>query len=368
MKKVLLVCTESDNVINFRKDLILYLIKNNFEVSLICADRIREKEIKDLGIKNYNVFSFTNRSINPFQFFRFSRFIRSVVDEFCPNTIISFAAKPNIATSNAIKNKSYNYTDFYCFVEGLGTAFSKKTLKEKFVSKIVSNQYKKCFKKCKKVFVLNDNDKDFFISNKMMEPQKIIKLNGIGINVDEYHPTKDLPKEKNVLMLSRLVKEKGIIEYCEIAKLVRQTRPDIKFLLYGQESTLKKEDISQYTNAGIIEYRGYTREAAKAISSSRIFALPSYYGEGLPKTIMEACALERPSIAYINTGVTDAIEDEKTGFLIEKFNRKAFANKILSIIDNDVDIKKLGHNARIFCKETMDSDVINAVVLKTIEE
>lgn len=361
--RILLVCGESDNVINFRKELILFLLNKHCLVDVICSDDIRKQEILDLGVSSVNVTSYRNRSKNPFQFIKLTRFIKRVIKINKPNLVISFQAKPNLATSRALNgNRCIN---FYCILEGIGTVFNTKTLKQRLLSKLVSKMYKRCFKKSKIAFVLNNDDKKFLIDKKLISSDKVAVINGIGIDCAQFKPV-DLPKEKNVIMLSRLIKEKGIFEYIEIAKLVKKNRKDINFYLYGQESELKVKDIQPYIDEGIIIFGGYCRDAKKVISNSRVLVLPSYYGEGLPRSILEAMALERMVIAYDNVGSRDVVFNGETGYLVDKFNRELFAKKIIESIDNNELLEQFGRNGRLKCENVFSSNAINESIFNII--
>ena len=363
--KILFICGESDNVVNFRKELILFLLKRGYLIDLVCADNIREKEILSWGVNSVNVFNFRNRSKNPFQLMGLTKFVKRVIKNSKPDYILSFQAKPNVATSRAIKIK--DNPNFYCFLEGIGSVFDTNNIKQRLLSILVSNMYKKCFKKAKKVFVLNNDDKLFLSNRKLVDLEKLVVINGIGIDCGSYKPSDSLPKEKNVVMLSRLVKEKGVIEFAEIARLVRKTRKDISFYLYGQESDLKVGDIQKYIDSGDILFGNYCRNVRTVISNCRILALPSYYREGLPRSILESMALKRAAIAYDNVGSRDVVFDGETGYLIEPHNRELFANKIVEIIDNDDLLIKLGNNARLKCETIFSSEKINNQILDIIK-
>ena len=363
-KRVLFVCCDSDTAYSFRRELIAFLKSKDCVVDIVCGDDDRKEEIMQFGITNYYNFHFTSRNKNPFQLLRIVRNIKDVIKETNPDCVLSFFAKANVAASKAMKKLHRN--EFYPFVEGLGSTFKNKTLKQKLLKLLMSNMYKNCFKVAKKVVLLNSDDKKYLIDSYILKEDKAFVIPGIGINCDAYVPTKFISPSKDVLMISRLLFDKGILDYCKIARRVHSVRKDINFYLYGKEAELTINDLKDYISDGSIIYGGFTKDIENKINISRIVCLPSSYGEGYPRSIMEAMCLKRVVIGYDNVGTRDAIQDGETGYLIEKGNVEAFAQKILEIIDNDNLLEEIGNNARQYCFSTIDSGIINGTIYKLI--
>ena len=363
MQKILLICNGSNQVMSFRKELILFLKKNHFDVHVLASDDLRKDEITALDVNFYSI-SFNNRDTNPFLFLKTKRQMGSLIRQIKPDIVFTFQIKPNIiGASAAIKN---GVASVFSMVEGLGDPFQPKTIKEKIILKIIVALYKKSFKKVKTVFFLNNNDRDDFINRHIVSNENSLIIHSIGIDTSKFIPTYQPPKDKNILMLARLIKSKGIIDYCEIAKTVKKTRDDITFYLYGEEAQLTKDDLKKYIDDNIIFYGGFSKQITELISNCSILLSTSFYKEGFPRTLLEGMALGKPAIVSNIVGNKDAIEDGINGFIIEKNDVDGFANKILSIIDDEDLLIKLGKNARKICVEKYDSEVINKQILETI--
>ena len=361
MNRILFICNESITVINFRKELILFLLSKGFNVTVAVGDDKYIDKIKKLGV-DVVCKKYSNRSKSPLKNVGLFLFFKKVIKSLKPDLIFTFQLKPNVFGTLAARK---THIPVLNMVEGLGDPFTSKSFSMKLVRLIVSRLYKKSFKYSKRVFFLNDDDKEEFINRKIVKPDLAFVLNGIGIDTKLYIPNYDLSKEKKVLYLSRLLKNKGVIEYCKLARIVKKKRPDIIFELYGSESELTKEDIADYINDKSVYYGGFSSEVDKLIYSSRIFAMTSFR-EGFPRTIMESMALGRPVIAFDTIGVRSAVIDGKTGYLIPFGDLNGFANRIIELIDDDKKIIELGKNARESCVEQCDSNIINGKILEII--
>lgn len=361
MKKILLICNQSDTVINFRQDLIKMLLKKSFEVQVITSDDSRKNEIENLGITNI-VVPYNNRSKSITEYIKTKKKLTKIIEDINPDIVFTFQIKPNTLGVQAARK--CKITNIYSMVEGLGDPFQPKNLKGKLIRRIVVHLYKSSFKHIKKAFFLNNEDKNEFISRKIISKELGIVINGIGIDTDNIKPS-PFEDTKSVLMLSRLIKNKGIIEFCKIAELVKKERKDITFNLYGKEDELTKLDLSYYIDNKIINYHGFTKNPLDIMNKCSIY-LSTSYREGFPRTILEAMALEKPVIATNVIGNKDAVVNEKTGFLVNEKDLIGFKEKIIGLIDNRNKCILFGKNARDLAIKKYDSKIINEFIINQI--
>ena len=364
-KKILLICNESMNVVNFRSELIRFLIDYNYSIDVICSDNKRIDEVKQIGVDNVFVVPFTHRDTNPFSLLKLKEAFMKIIKRVNPNIVFTFQAKPNIVGARAaykcgIKN-------IVSMVEGLGNPFSPTNLKGRLLRIIVSNMYKKSLKHNKLVIFLNEDDKKEFIDRKIVKENQTLVIPGIGIDTKSISPDNSIPEDKKVTMLSRLTANKGIEDYCKVAAKVRQSRPDISFELYGNEQDVSEKDIEKHIINGDVKYLGYTKNPVKTIRTATIYVSTSFYREGFPRTLLEAMALSKPIIATDTVGSRDAIKDGVNGYQIHIHDVDAFAKKILEIIDDEKELKRIGESARKYCEERYNSGKINSIILEHLE-
>ena len=364
MKKILLICNESKTVVNFRKELIVFLTKKDYSISLIIGDDEFLPEIKKLGV-DVHIIPFTNRSLNPFATLSLIRKFKRVIKQDNPDVIFTFQIKPNIF--GAIAASKASNAPVFSMVEGLGDPFQPKNFKGKIVRLIVSKLYKRAFKSVNKVFFLNNYDKEEFISRKLIDDKKCVVIPGIGIDTTNYVPSYNLPKEAHIVFIGRLIENKGVYEFCSIAKKVRESRKDIYFDIYGSESQIKISDLRNFINDGIVSCHGYSTDIKNVVANSLIL-LSTSYREGFPRTIMEAMALGRTTIASNVVGNRDVIVDGVTGYLIEKEDIDGFSKKIIELVNDQSLLIKIGQQARKYCEEHYDSETINGIIANTMEQ
>ena len=158
------------------------------------------------------------------------------------------------------------------------------------------------------MFFQNNDDKNEFINNGLIKEDKVVIINGSGVNLEQFKP-KPLPKDPGFLFIGRLIKDKGIMEDLEACKKIKDKYPIIRCLLVGpydsNPSALKPEELNPYIDSGIIEYFGEQSDVRPFITECSVFVLPSYH-EGTPKSVLEAMAMGRAIITCNSPGCRDS--------------------------------------------------------------
>ena len=361
-KKILLITNQSNTVINFRKDLILYLQSLKNTVYVVSGDDIRKVEIEKLGV-DFKCIKFNNRSKNPFSLISLKRKLKIYISKLKPDIVLTFQIKPNIIGTTASAKCGIN--NVFAFVEGLGDPFQPKSLLDKIMLHFIVALYRSGLKRTKLVYFLNDDDKKEFVYRKIVPAKKTTVIKGIGIDTDFFRPPDAPNDENNVLMISRLIKNKGIFEYCQIARKTREIRKDIVFYLCGGEGQIKIKDIDQYIVTKDIVYLGEVKDVRPILSKCKIYVSTSYR-EGFPRTIMEAMAMGKPTFASNVIGNKELVVDGTTGYLFEKQDIDGFSKKITEMIDSN-QLDSLGRNARKICVQNYDSRIINKTIIEMID-
>ena len=176
-----------------------------------------------------------------------------------------------------------------------------------------------------------------------------------------------MTNDANFLMVARMLKTKGIFEYCEAARMVKEVRPQAVFGYVGGEGTVTLDDIKSYIDDGSVTYYGTTDDVRPYYENCTAFVLPSYR-EGMPMAVMEAESTGRAVIATDVNGCRSAVRDEYNGFLIPKGKNCALelANKCIYFIDNPEKAVQMGEKSRILAENEFDSRVINRKLLRII--
>ena len=364
MKKILLLCVTSQNVITFRAGFIKTLQEKGYEVSVVAFDDEYQEEIQKLNVAFYCVKE-ENRGMNPLKILtlkgKYKKFIRQIQ----PDVVFTFMLKPN--TFGVMASKSAGVKNIYSMVEGAGDVFIHNSLKWKIIRFVVCKLYKKSFKRVKKVFFLNNDDKAEFIKRKLVKEKQCVVIHGIGVDLEKF-AFKPVKNERTFLMIARMLETKGVYEYCQCARIVKQKYPDAVFNYLGAEGNVKISDIQEYIDDGSINYLGTAKDVRPYLEDCSVFVLLSHYREGLPMSIMEAEATGRAILTSDNIGCRETIINEYNGFLVEKKNYQALAERCCELIENPYKTREMGENSRIFAEKEFDSKKINQVIYEVIRQ
>lgn len=361
--KIILLVTKSETVLTFRKGLIEKLKQSGYQVGVIAHDAEREEEIAALGVSFYCVEQ-DNRGLNPFAILQYQQRIKQILKKETPDIVFTFQLKPN--TFGVQAAKAAGVKKIFCMVEGAGDVFNNQSLKWRLVRFVVCQLYRNAFRNAKKVFFLNTDDKAEFEERKLISPQKSELVHGIGVNL-EHFACKPIKSSRTFLMVARMLKTKGVMEYCKCARLVKEKYPDAVFNYLGAEGTVTLEDIREYLDDGSVCHLGTTKDVRPYLEDCTAMLLPSSYREGLPMSIMEAEATGRGIITCDNVGCRDTVIDGHNGYLVPCGDYEALARKCIEVIEHPELALQMGANSRTLAEERFDQKIINQKLLDALE-
>lgn len=372
MPNICLIDNNSSMLLNFRKSFIIELVKK-YDVYVICPlHKSDEKKLMSLGVKACINNNFLKRqSINPYNDYKLYNFYKEKISEINPNIVFNYTIKCSIWGSLAAKKVGVH--NIYSMITGLGYSFTESNnlnLKKIFISNVVKVLYKKSIFINTKIFFLNPDDKIFFINNKLANNQQTIVLNGEGVDLDYFSYFDSYPQVLTVIVISRLLKEKGILEYFEAAKILNKKYGNkIIFKLAGpiddNPSSITQKKLEEIKNSGIIDYLGEVSDVRSCIKDSSLLLLSSYR-EGTPRCILEAMSMGRPIITTNTPGCRETVIEGDNGYLVSVKNIDSLVTAIEKFIDNPDLIKKMGKRSREISEEKYNIHEVNKKVLMTI--
>lgn len=363
MSKITLISNRNYSVKKFRMGLIKALLKEGYDVSLIIIEDSDER----LNIDNVDLYYINenNRSINPFNKLRLQKQIEEILNNIKPDKVFTFQLSPNIFGAIAAHNCGIN--NIFSMVEGAGDVFIYNTFKWKIIRFFTCVLLKESFKNCNKVFFLNNDDKNEFIDRKLVKQEQCIVIPGIGVDTD-YFAYKPITNTNTFLMVARMMPAKGVLEYCEAARIVKKTHSEAVFNYVGEEFTLTKKDIQEYIDDGSINYFGWIEDVRPYYENCFVSSSSSSYREGMPMTLLEAASTGRAIIASNNIGTKEIVKDCYNGFLTKPHNPKDLAEKMIYALENVEKMKTFGKNARNYAVTNFDYRKINKQILAIIKE
>ena len=243
--------------------------------------------------------------------------IKKLIKKVNPDAVFLGNVKPNIYGGIAAYNSGIK--NIYGLISGLGYAFIDEAgIKRAFVKRISMFLYKLSFKNFTHVFFQNNDDRSFFIDNKIVKENISSVVAGTGVDLKTFD-VKELPEKLTFFMAARLIKEKGVFHFVEAAKELSAKHENVRFVLGGNidtnPSAITQEQLDVYSN--IIDYVGYVSDMPNIMPKCSVFVYPSYYREGVPRTLLEALACGRPVITTNNVGCKETVTDGVNGYKIK---------------------------------------------------
>lgn len=361
-KRVLILSNHFITLYNFRKELVKKLVDDGNEVFISIPKSDRNSFFSDMGCKIIET-PVDRRGVNPIRDFGLILNYIKIMKKLKPDIIFSYTIKPNIygcIASNFTKNKQVSN------ITGTGATFLKKNM----VSFIAKTLYKLSLKKSYKVFFQNSGDKDFFVKNHMVK-NNYDMLPGSGVNLKQYEPC-DLPPndEINFIFIGRVMKLKGIDQYIDCAKVIKEKYPNTKFYIAGFiEEEKYKDIIEDYHAKGIINYIGFQKDIKSWIQRCHCTILPSHGGEGVPNVLLESAAMGRICIASKINGSKDVIDDGVTGYLFDTGNAEDLIDKVENFLRLDFEAKKqMGLEGRKKVEREFDRKIVIEKYLEEVEK
>jgi glycosyltransferase involved in cell wall biosynthesis len=324
-KRIVLLENTFYTVLSLRMELMNYLVSNGYEITVISTGPKEDLEkLEARGYKSYDVGSVV---MNPLKAFSYIIQLSRKIKEIAPLAVISFTIRPNIFGSLVVR---YLKVPILCNVTGTGPL----TQDQSMLYRVIRLLYKFAFLKSKKVFFQNEEDMNFFLNNKFVRSTQAILLPGSGVNTDNYSPREKRSTNFSFLMISRLIKDKGVLEYIEAARILKSSHPEIEFKLLGPfwtqsigKNTIKKTEVESWVASGLISYLGYSLDIRPVIQEASCVVLPSYR-EGCSNVLMQSASMSKPLITTDVTGCQNLVEDERTGLICQVRNADDLAEKM----------------------------------------
>ena len=365
--KIAVLSSHTPSLFWFRMDMMKDFIKNGH--SVIALGQEPEAEWKD-KFKKYNIeyrqLLIERNGTNPLRDIKTYRMLCKFMKKEKPDKIFTYQAKTIVYGSIAAKLNGIK--EVYPLIAGLGSIFRGTGFKNKIVKTIMKMEYWVACKCSKKVFFQNNDDKNEFIHNGLIKDNKTIIINGSGVNLEKFKET-PFPQEPAFLYIGRLIKDKGVMEYLEACKEVKERHPNIRCMLVGpydsNPSALKPEELKPYIDNGIIEYYGEQSDVRPFIAQCSTYVLPSYH-EGTPKTVLEAMAMGRSVITSNAPGCRETVTDGVNGYLVEVKDVKGLINKMEYLLSNSEISQVMGNVSLKIAKEKYDVKIVNQAIMQTM--
>ena len=354
--KIAIVLNTSWNIYNFRLGLVKELIERGHQVIAIAPLDNYSSKLEEAGCQ-YIPLTMDSRGANPVKDFALIFELRKLYKKCQPDIILHFTIKPNIYGTFAAWMLGIPVINNVC---GLGTVFLKKGI----VSMVAKLLYKIAFIYPHHIFFQNKFDQKLFMDKSLCTENPASLLPGSGIDLKHFNPPETkLNTHFKFLMISRVIKDKGIEEYVAAAKILKQKGVNATFNLLGQLDPQHKRGISietfeNWKGEGFINYLGTTNDVRTVIADNDCVVLPSYR-EGTPRTLLEGAAMKKPLIATDVPGCNNVVHHNSNGLLCKLKNIESLAGQMEKMFHMKPEIRAaMGEKGRMLVENNFDEHLV----------
>lgn len=366
-KTIAVLSSHTPSLFWFRMDMMQDFISHGYRVYALGNEDENNwtGKFEEHGIK-YRQIDVERNGINPLHDIKTFRSIRNTLKEVKPQKIFTFQAKTIIY--GALAAKSLCIKEIYPLIAGMGSIFLNDDFKTKLIRQLMIAEYKTALSGCPTIFFQNHDDVDIFKKTKILSKQKVVMLHGSGVNI-EHFSVQSLPEQTAFLCISRLIKDKGVYEYLEASKKVKEKYPFVRCMLVGpydsNPSAIKPEELQPFIDKGI-EYFGEQEDVRPYLKQCGIFVLPSYR-EGTPKTVLEAMACGRAIITTDAPGCKETVDNGVNGILVAVKDVDDLYAAMESLIQKPEMVARMGIEGRKMAETIFDVNLVNKTICEAMK-
>lgn len=329
MTRIALCANTAWNLANFRRPLIEALLQRGDQVTILAGADHSLASLERLGCE-VDALALDAKGTNPVRDLMLQRQIYRLLEWRQPQVLLNYTIKPVIFGTRAASQLNIATINT---ITGLGTTF----IKDNWITQIVERLYRDALPRSHRVFFQNSDDRAEFNRRDLLcdVPTQIVP--GSGVDLDMFAPT-PVPSSKpdTFMLIARILRDKGIEEFVEAARLLKAQYPDIRFQLLGplgvaNRTAISEADVAAWVKEGLVEYLGETDNVRPFIRQAHCVVLPSYR-EGMPRSLIEAAAMGRPIIATDVAGCREVVDHGSNGYLCSARNAQDLAAKIRQFI------------------------------------
>ncbi len=364
MSRVLVIGGLAPTLFLFRAPLLRAMIERGHEVIATAPDEDDRVAgaMKELGVQ-WRPLDFERNKVQPVRDLLFVQKIRRHLRDIQPDRLITYTIKPNIYGGWAARSEQIPSA---AMVTGLGQVFTNPGIRRTLATRM----FRSACRHHDRVFVQNPDDRSDLLESRIVdEESKIVMTAGSGVDLSAF-PSMPIPDRPIFLMLARLLESKGVRVLIDAAKKLKEHCPDATVRIGGMEDPgsggVPMSEIRNAHDNGIIDYLGYVEDVKQALADCSVYVLPSWYGEGVPHSILEAMATGRPIITTDHRGCRETVEAGRNGTLVPVRDSRALFQAMLSMAEDPQGRREMGNASRVLAESRFDAREVAAVMLDNL--
>ena len=356
-----------------RQPLAKAILARGDKLSLATSGASTDAGVHDMGVTGYDLTEHGS-GLGVLFHFKILWSIYGVIKKVNPDVIHAITLRHAFYTG--IVTRLIGFKPVVFTVAGVGSLFTDQSPKMKLVRTIAIPLLRFSFKGEGRFLIFqNPDDRQLMLDHNVVNEEQTTIIRGSGVDLTEFPFTPEEQNNENsiVLFSSRLIREKGIDDFIEAAKIIKEKGIKARFQIAGDvyeknPNSLTREEIQGYHDAGIIEWLGQVSDMPALFKKISIMALPSYYGEGVPKILLEAAAIGRPIVTCDVPGCREAVIHQGNGFLISPKSPKQLADAIEQLL-NSLDLRQVyGREGRAMVEQDFHVDSVVSRTLKIYDQ
>lgn len=362
MKTILILTNNIGGLNSFRKEVVKAICDEGYSVYISGPDNTPKANFfREIGCEII-VTDFNRRGVNPLTDFKLMMRYRKLMKRLNPVAVLTYTIKPNIYGGMAAR---LCHVPQLANVTGLGDAVENGG----WMQKLTVTLYKIGLGKACRVFFQNESNRSFGIRMGIADESSIL-LPGSGVNL-QHHAYQEYPEDDGhirFLYFGRLLRDKGIEELLEVAKVIKNKYPIVEFHIVGDCYDSYQKIVDDLVSNGVIFYYGSKLDVRPYIGSSHCIIMPSYH-EGMSNVNLESAANGRPVITTNVPGCKEAVDDGRTGYLVEARNTNSLIDAVERFIALPYGQKKMmGQEGRKKVEREFDRQIVIDAYLKEIKK
>lgn len=368
MARVAVLGSLPESLINFRGPLLAAMVEAGHEVHALSppAEPALVKALADLGVRHHAV-PLARTGLNPLRDLESLLALRALFRRLRPDRLLAYTIKPVIYGCLAARWAGVPHR--YAMITGLGYAFAGRGARGRLLGRVARSLYRLALTGAEGVFFQNRDNRQVFLEQGLLRgPEQGVLIDGSGVDLDRYAPA-PLPGELSFLMIARLLRDKGVVEYVEAARRVKVRHPQVRFRLAGwiddNPAAISKADLEGWVAEGVVDYLGHLEDVRPAIAQCAVYVLPSYH-EGMPRTVLEAMAMARPIITTDVPGCRETVNEGENGFLVPAGDAAALARAMGRFLETPGILPGQAAASRRMAEARFDVRRVNQVILRTM--
>lgn len=362
VKTILFVVNTPEFFLSHRLPVAIAAQEAGFEVHVATASGEAVQNIRRLGLVNHTI-AIARSSQNPIAELGSIIGLYRLFRELRPDLVHLITIKPVLYGGIAARLAR---VPVVAAVSGLGTVFVARSMAARARRALVSGLYRLAFGNRRLAVIFqNPHDRDELLSIGALEESQVRMIRGSGVDLASYSFVPEPQGTPVAVMAARLLRDKGVYEFVEAARLLKSRGVEVVMRLIGapdpgNPTSVQQTELDAWSAEGVVELLGYRTDIAEQYAAANIVCLPSYYGEGLPKTLVEAAACGRAVVTTNHPGCRDAIESGVTGVLVPVKNASALADAIQTLVEAPERRLSMGKAGRKLAEEAFSIDrVVN---------